>query len=196
MQKRSQETRSNILQAALALFANTGYDAASVAEICQAAGVSKGAFYHHFPSKHAVFMEILQNWLALLEQQMVATLQEAQDVPHALLHMADLMQHIFEQASGKMPMFLEFWAQASRDPEVWQVVIAPYQHYQQFFEALVQRGMAEGTLEAHNSQVAAQSVTALALGLLLQGILAPTQADWSTLPKQSIQILLQGLAKK
>lgn len=196
MQKRSQETRSNILQAALDLFANTGYDAASVAEICQAAGVSKGAFYHHFPSKHAVFMEILQNWLALLEQQLIATLQEAQDVPHALLRMADLMQHIFEQASGKMPMFLEFWAQASRDPEVWQVVIAPYQHYQHFFEALVQRGMAEGTLEAHNPQVAAQSVTALALGLLLQGILAPTQSDWSTLPKQSIQILLQGLAKK
>ena len=59
MQQRSEETRTHILKAALDLFSKNGYDATSVANICQAAGVSKGAFYHHFASKHSVFQALL-----------------------------------------------------------------------------------------------------------------------------------------
>ncbi len=63
MQARSEETRTHILEAALRRFANHGYSAASVDEICAEAGVSKGAFYHHFPSKQALFLELLNEWL-------------------------------------------------------------------------------------------------------------------------------------
>ena len=55
MQNRSQQTRLRILNAALVIFARDGYDASSVNEICVEAGVSKGAFFHHFPSKEAIF---------------------------------------------------------------------------------------------------------------------------------------------
>ena len=50
-QPRGEETRTRILDAALEAFARDGYDDASVAEICRLAGVTKGGFYHHFPSK-------------------------------------------------------------------------------------------------------------------------------------------------
>lgn len=61
MQTRSEETRARILQAALTLFARLGYEAASVEDICVEAGVSKGAFYHHFPTKQAVFLQLLHD---------------------------------------------------------------------------------------------------------------------------------------
>ena len=88
MQQRSEETRTHILEAALKLFSKEGYDATGVAQICQAAGVSKGAFYHHFPSKHAVFMALLQSWLEVLDKQFQAALEGARDVPDGLLRMA------------------------------------------------------------------------------------------------------------
>ena len=50
-QKRGEETRSRILDAAQGCFVQHGYDATGVAEICRSAGLSKGAFYYHFPSK-------------------------------------------------------------------------------------------------------------------------------------------------
>ncbi|MCJ7737907.1 MAG: TetR/AcrR family transcriptional regulator [Anaerolineae bacterium] len=50
-QQRSQATQTSILDAAAAAFAEQGYDATGVAEICKRAGVSKGAFYYHFESK-------------------------------------------------------------------------------------------------------------------------------------------------
>ena len=68
MQQRSMETRKRILDAAQSLFSQSGYDATGVAEICRAAGVSKGAFYHHFPSKQAIFLELLDGWLSRLDE--------------------------------------------------------------------------------------------------------------------------------
>jgi AcrR family transcriptional regulator len=44
-------TRTTLIDAASTLFAAKGYDAVAVDTIVQEAGVSKGAFYHHFDSK-------------------------------------------------------------------------------------------------------------------------------------------------
>jgi AcrR family transcriptional regulator len=195
MQKRSEETRSRIINAALDLFAREGYDATGVAQICQAAGVSKGAFYHHFPTKHAVFMEILQSWLDVLNVQMLSTWKDAQNIPQALLDMAGIMQQIFEQASGQLPMFLEFWTQASRDPQVWSVVVAPYRHYLEFFQGMIEQGMNEGSLKVGDSGVAARAVVALAVGLLLQGMLDPGNTEHGQVAQQSMRALLNGLTK-
>lgn len=43
--------RNKILDAALAVIREKGYSATSVDELCQRAGVTKGAFFHHFRSK-------------------------------------------------------------------------------------------------------------------------------------------------
>jgi len=43
--------KSKLLDAALSTIRTKGYSAATVDEICQAAGVTKGAFFHHFHSK-------------------------------------------------------------------------------------------------------------------------------------------------
>ena len=58
-QQRSEETRARLLEAAEACFSESGYDGTGVAKICRRAGVSKGAFYHHFETKQAIFLELL-----------------------------------------------------------------------------------------------------------------------------------------
>ncbi|MBK8198576.1 MAG: TetR family transcriptional regulator [Acidobacteria bacterium] len=52
------ETREAILAAARGLFAENGYAGASIAAIVEAAGVTKGALFHHFDSKEEVFLEV------------------------------------------------------------------------------------------------------------------------------------------
>ena len=96
MQHRSEETRNHILETATHLFSKTGYDATGVAEICQAAGVSKGAFYHHFPSKQAVFMELLNSYLNGIDSGFKLMRQEDKDVPQTILQMAGLVGSLFQ----------------------------------------------------------------------------------------------------
>jgi AcrR family transcriptional regulator len=51
-------TRSRIVAAAVALFAEQGYDATSVNQLVARAGVAKGALYHHFGSKDDLLYEV------------------------------------------------------------------------------------------------------------------------------------------
>jgi AcrR family transcriptional regulator len=55
-----------ILNEARRLFAERGFEAASIDDIAAAAGVAKGAVYHHFESKEAVFQRVLEDIQAAL----------------------------------------------------------------------------------------------------------------------------------
>ena len=195
MQQRSEETRASILGAAQNLFAQSGFDATGVAEICQAAGVSKGAFYYHFPSKQALFLELLDQWLKGLDAQLNALRSSQQSAPELLINMTGVFPLVFSSADGRLQMFLEYWTQASRDPIIWEATIAPYHRYQAYFASLIEDGISEGSLEPIDSQVAAQVIVSLAVGLLLQGLLDPQGADWERVSKQGIQYLLEGISR-
>ena len=194
MQQRSEETRTKIIEAAIKLFSNNGYNKASVDDICAEAGVSKGAFYHHFPSKQAVFIALLEGWLKTIDAGLEATRQST--IPETFMKMTRLLPVIFAAADERLPMFLEFWTQASRDEKVWEATIAPYRHYRDFFAQLVEDGIAEGSLKPDTDpQAAAQVILSLAVGLFLQGVLDPQGADWQKVAEESMKILMNGLAK-
>ena len=55
-------TRDRILSAALEVFAGKGYHRAIVDDIVRASGTSKGAVYHHFPNKEAVFVALVDDF--------------------------------------------------------------------------------------------------------------------------------------
>jgi AcrR family transcriptional regulator len=54
---RREATRARLLQAALELFAQQGYDATTAAQIAAAAGVTEMTFFRHFPSKAALVID-------------------------------------------------------------------------------------------------------------------------------------------
>lgn len=195
-QQRAEETRSRILKAAQVCFAQNGFDATGVAEICRAAGLSKGAFYHHFASKQEVFLELLNDWLAGLDEQMMLLRNQSQTVPEGLQSMAGLFQGIFQSADQQLPIFLEFWSRAARDPEVWQATIGPYHRYRDYFASMVEAGIAEDSLQPSDPQTTARIIVSLAVGLLIQGLLDPEGADWDQVSQDAIKILLGGLIKK
>jgi AcrR family transcriptional regulator len=193
-QQRSEETRGRLLDAAVRKFAEAGYDGSSVDDICAEAGVSKGAFYHHFPSKQALFLALMNGWLGMIDMGLEAVQKDT--VPETLIHMTNLLPAVFAAAEDRLPMFLEFWLQASRDETIWNAIIAPYHHYQDHFAKLIEKGVAEGSLKPVDAQVAAQVIVSMAVGLVLQGVLDPHSADWAKVTQQSLQLLLNGLEIK
>ena len=193
MQQRSEVTRAHLLEAAQKQFSSNGYEAASVDDICAEAGVSKGAFYHHFPSKQAVFLALFEDWLKTVDAGLEAARKPT--VPETLTNMSRMLPFIFVQADGRLPMFLEFWLQASRDETVWKAMAAPYRRYQEFFAGLVKQGIAEGTFRQVDPHSAAQVIVSFAVGMLLQGLIAPQDTDWQKATEQSMKILMKGLAK-
>lgn len=61
---RPESARVKLLDAAMDVIRGKGYHATSVDELCAAAGVTKGAFFHHFESKQALAVAAAEHWSA------------------------------------------------------------------------------------------------------------------------------------
>jgi AcrR family transcriptional regulator len=72
----ARDTRGEILDAALDLFAHHGYFGTSMRQIARAVGVRESALYHHFPSKDAILQDLLGELGPAKAQQLAAV-----DVP-------------------------------------------------------------------------------------------------------------------
>ena len=112
-EERSKAAREQIAQAALGVFALKGYGAASMDDICLAAGCSKGGLYHHFRTKAAVLSEVVDR-LALSGALMAP-------------HPAEATLSLPPQAFGRV--LLEVWAEASRDQALRLQLKERYQAY-------------------------------------------------------------------
>lgn len=88
------DARAKLVAAAHLLVKRQGYAATSVDDICRTAGVTKGAFFHHFPTKEALAVAAAEGWTRRAEPMF-------SDPPHARI--ADpldrLLGHIDFRAS-------------------------------------------------------------------------------------------------
>jgi TetR/AcrR family transcriptional repressor of nem operon len=58
-------TRAKLVAAAVGLILKQGYHATGVEAICAEAGVTKGAFFHHFEDKDALGLAVIEWWGAM-----------------------------------------------------------------------------------------------------------------------------------
>jgi len=72
----SDQTRSRILDAAADVFADKGYHDARMDEIVAISHTSKGAVYHHFPSKNYIFFALIDKFTKLLEDRLRAAIEK------------------------------------------------------------------------------------------------------------------------
>ena len=93
-----------ILSTALDLFAIKGYDATSVREICEAAGITKPTLYHFFGSKDGVLQALVHTGF----QQYRALVNAAMDTPGSFEDRVKVLaRSVFQSASSK-PLFWRF----------------------------------------------------------------------------------------
>lgn len=72
-------TREQLIEVATRLFAERGYEDTSIEAVLSAAGVSRGALYHHFAGKDALFEAVVESVEARVNTQMAAAVGSVQD---------------------------------------------------------------------------------------------------------------------
>ena len=192
-EQRSEETRNRILEAAESCFAQFGYDGTSVAQICDAAGVSKGALYHHYETKQEIFLELLGRWLQTMDSRLEDMGADIEDVPGKLLSMSSIIGTVLAVPRDQLLIYMEFVNKAVRERQVWEATVEPYHHYQKLISDMIESGIAQGSLRVVEVDSASRAVIALAMGMLIQGLFDPQGTDWEQVANDGFALLLDGL---
>jgi AcrR family transcriptional regulator len=78
--RRPQQRPEEIAASALRLFTQRGYYSTTMDEVAEAAGVTKGAVYHHFDSKEQLLLTAVDNFFKIAIAHMEASLSDAVDL--------------------------------------------------------------------------------------------------------------------
>lgn len=99
------QTREQLLMAALDVFDRRGVGRASLHEIAQAAGVTRGALYWHFKNKEDLFEALFQRIFLDVSQCLVEDIRN--DAPNMLANLKQALVNIFERLENN-PMHCKF----------------------------------------------------------------------------------------
>ena len=161
-----QERRAQILNAARQAFARQGFHAAKMSDVAQAIGVSQGTLYHYFRSKDDLFLALLSTWA----ERLAETVSGLPDVPSSatdkMWAMTRLATAFLQADVGLLPVLVEFWAYALRNPKAAASFRHLFEAMQQSCAAIIGEGIASGEFKA----IDVQTLSALPL-VIVDGVI-------------------------
>ena len=161
------QTRESLLEAATNVFSRRGFYEASVDEIAEEAGFSKGAVYSNFASKQDLFIALLDRHLEA-ELQSIAAQFTTQDKTMAPPSRQSFPAHLEEKRTWNL-LSIEFMLYAMRHPTVQQQLAERYR--------MARNELATILRETQQTQLPPEYVAwgllALGNGLALQAYLEP-----------------------
>jgi AcrR family transcriptional regulator len=165
-------TRRHILDAAAAAFARGGYAGTSLNDLIKAAGITKGGFYFHFPSKEALALAVIEDKQARWLHDVAAAAQRHARAVDQLLAMADTLCDLYESdpTFGSMSrlcreMGMDSGPGSGATP-IGQVSAQLFTSWFRYTASLIERGQAEGELRRDvDPLAAAETAVAAFLGI-------------------------------
>lgn len=115
-ERRRQQTRNYLLQAAAEVFAARGFHGASLDEVAATAGFTKGAVYSNFKSKEDLFLALLESHWEMQMREVRARLEASDADRQDLLHDFALLVESEQMGADWSALYQEFVLYAMRHP--------------------------------------------------------------------------------
>jgi AcrR family transcriptional regulator len=168
-QQRADTTRSALIAAARQLFAEHGYAAVPADEIVAAAGVSRGALYHHYAGKQDLFQAVFEELESGMAGEVTAVAAAAPDLTTAITRSLTCFLDLCERPEVIRIVLTD--APAVLGWQIWREVEA--RHGLGVISAMIQSAADDGRVAATSVPVLAQ----LVLSALIEAALVIAHAD-------------------
>lgn len=192
-QDRSRATRLRLLEATVRCMAESGWAGSTNAVIAEAAGISKGALQHHFPTREELVVAALEHMFARrTEVVLAAAIPESAGADR--VHAA--VECLVEVYAGELfGAALQVWSVAAVDPGVLEVVAPLERRFAREAHALALR-----LLEVHDDdphvRALVQATLDMCRGLALAGVLSDDTTRRSFVVRAWSEQLSRGLGRR
>ena len=145
-------TRDRLLKAAMDVFADRGYHGSTVDDIVAASETSKGAFYHYFPSKQGIFLNLLDRLGGMVEAGVEAAIDQEQG---ALAKVEAALRVVLEVASAQRDLARILLIEAAAlGPEFEQGRLGIHRRFAALIHRHLDRAVGEGAIPAQDTHAA------------------------------------------
>ena len=177
--ERGAATRQHILAVASDQFLSHGYAGTSLSDLIRAAGITKGAFYHHFPSKEALAIEVVRVRQAEETSAVVEASAGHERAVDQLRAAAQVAADLKDQGQGGATSMQRLCAELSEDPELAPQIAGVCDTWIDAAAGLVARAQLQGDIRADvDAQQAAEVLVATFLGAEQQCVMTARHDDF------------------
>lgn len=185
-EEKKAETRSRLLVAAARIFAAKGFQGATIEEIAEEAGFSRGAFYSNFESKEDLLRALFELQLEAQRETRARWAKAASADEHVRTGASWLM----ERSEVELILLLEFILRGVRDPEFRPVVARYWQAIRSALAEQIERRAAdEGRTVPDKPENFASMVIAMGVGFAFEHLIDPKQVSADVYPAMLAMIL-------
>ncbi|MEU4475185.1 TetR/AcrR family transcriptional regulator [Micromonospora sp. NPDC023888] len=168
--------RQQILDAAGRCFQRNGFHNTSMHDVVAEAGLSIGAVYRYFPSKHNLIVSIAEQVIGGAAEVFAELAQH--EPPLSLVEVLDrALAYVDGQAgpNGQPPLSVPVWSEAQRDPALAEFVGTTYRGFRDHFVTVARRAQLAGDLPADaDPEAVGAALFGLVPGYLVQRLLTGT----------------------
>ena len=168
-----EKTRTCLVEAAAKVFSRRGYDKASLDEVAEEAGFTKGAVYSNFKGKEDLFLATID---AHFEQRLESVKRVMKEEPdeRGTAHAAgmDFMNQLNADPEY-FSLFFEFWAYAQRNPAVKKKFLPRVQRFRSALAQVFEAKSKDGLELPMPSEHLAGMLIAMAAGVAMERELDP-----------------------
>src|ERR1700730_13823628 len=133
--------KNQILDAAMVVFARSGFHDARMDDIVQESGLSKGTLYWYFKSKEEIITAVSQKLFATDIELVEGLLKADGTVSERLQQLMRVRIQGLQEMSDVVAILVEFYAAALHQDGVRQFIKAYFQNFHDLLVALIQQGI-------------------------------------------------------
>ncbi len=192
----SEHTRERIVEAAARLFVRKGYIATSIADLAGAVEVTRGALYHHFESKEAIFFAVIEKIRVTWRDSVARKVAGSHDAIDRLSALLDNHALFLERNEAFCLVLNGMMTELEGvRPELAAALQQVYGELTRFVEQIIRKGQAAGQVrEDIDAALAALTIVGMLRGTACSRPISERElVDYRTIMATLKKVLISGL---
>jgi AcrR family transcriptional regulator len=193
--KTKEERQYQILEAAMEVFVQNGYANTRMDDIVSQSGLSKGALYHHYPSKKDLFIALIDHWEVYCFPDFYSRNGGDRTASAILRDFSIALLDVFKEKKYVFSAEVEFWALSNQDKEINDRSKTLYRKLLTLFELVLQKGIRKGEFKQLDTRAVSLIILSGFQGINWFCIFGEDQVSPETYIEEFMNILIKSIKR-
>ena len=159
MNQTKQDLRKDqILDAALTVLVQNGYEGSRMDDVVSESQLSKGAIYWYYKSKKAMYLDLVNFWVIRYSATINHLVENDQAAPDQLKSLFNYFIDQYESDPDPFIALTEFWSMAQKDDDFRAKLQKVYSQFLEVLEKIVAKGLKDGDFKKLDIRITAMSI--------------------------------------